>query len=84
MPVPDFQSFFKPILDIAADGQEHSLRDARQKVASLMQLSEKDLSEPLPSDIQIENSLFRKMLDVGGECSNKALRIGDVSRMALA
>ena len=28
MPVPDFQSFFKPLLDIAADGEEHSLREA--------------------------------------------------------
>jgi restriction endonuclease Mrr len=52
MPVPDFQSFFKPILDIASDGKEHSLREARQKVASLMQLSENELSEPLPSGIQ--------------------------------
>lgn len=52
MAVPDFQSFFKPILDIAADGQEHSLREARQNIASLMQLSEKELSERLPSGIQ--------------------------------
>jgi len=25
MAVPDFQSFFKPLLDIAADGKEHSI-----------------------------------------------------------
>jgi restriction system protein len=52
MPVPDFQSFFNPILDIASDGQEHSLREARQKVASMMKLSEIELSERLPSGMQ--------------------------------
>jgi hypothetical protein len=26
MAVPDFQSFFKPLLDLAADGKEHSRR----------------------------------------------------------
>jgi hypothetical protein len=25
MAVPDFQSFFKPLLDVAADGKEHSI-----------------------------------------------------------
>ena len=61
MPVPDFQSFFKPILDIPSDGQEHSSREARQKVAFLMQLSESDLSESLPSGNQtkFENRISR-------------------------
>jgi len=26
MPVPDFQSFFKTLLDVAADGKEHSMK----------------------------------------------------------
>lgn len=29
MPVPDFQSFFKPLLDVAADGNEHFMKEAR-------------------------------------------------------
>jgi len=29
MAVPDFQSFFKPLLEIAADGKEHTLKEAR-------------------------------------------------------
>ena len=33
MPVPDFQSFFKPLLEIATDGKEHSLKEAREKIA---------------------------------------------------
>lgn len=40
MPVPDFQSFFKPLLDIAADGEEHSLEEARNKLATVFQLSQ--------------------------------------------
>jgi len=44
MPVPDFQSFFKPLLDIASDGKEHSLKEAREIIAHNMQLSEEDAS----------------------------------------
>ena len=44
MPVPDFQSFFKPLLDIASDGKEHSLKEAREIIAQTMQLSEEDLA----------------------------------------
>jgi restriction system protein len=52
MSVPDFQSFFKPILDIAADNQEHSVKDAKTIIKSVMDLSEDDLSEMLPSGTQ--------------------------------
>lgn len=52
MPVPDFQSFFKPLLDIAADGEEHSLEEARNKLATVFQLSQDDISELLPSGRQ--------------------------------
>ena len=73
MPIPDFQSFFKPIFDSAADGQEYSLREVRQKVASLMQLS-----EPLLSGIQVGTSLPRKILTKDGECPGNALGIGNM------
>jgi restriction system protein len=52
MPVPDFQSFFMPLLNIAADCKEHSLKEARQKIASNMNLTEEELNEPLPSGTQ--------------------------------
>ena len=52
MAVPDFQSFFKPLLEIAADGKEHSLREARERIAKTMSISEQDLKELLPSGIQ--------------------------------
>ena len=52
MAVPDFQSFFKPLLDLAADGKEHSIQEAREVIAKVMALPEADLNELLPSGIQ--------------------------------
>jgi len=52
MAVPDFQSFFKPLLEIAADGREHSLREGRDRIAKEMGLSQADLGERLPSGTQ--------------------------------
>lgn len=52
MSVPDFQSFFKPLLDIAADGKEHSMKDARQEIAKVMALAEQDMKDLLPSGTQ--------------------------------
>lgn len=52
MAVPDFQSFFKPLLDVAGDGKEHSLKEARTIIASELKLSEEDLEERLPSGTQ--------------------------------
>ena len=52
MAVPDFQSFFKPLLDIAADGTEHSMIEARTRIAKVFNLTPDDLSELLPSGTQ--------------------------------
>ena len=52
MAVPDFQSFFKPLLDIAADTKEHSIKEAREKIAIAFRLSQEDLTERLPSGTQ--------------------------------
>ena len=52
MPIPDFQSFFKPLLDIAADGNEHSIRDVRDQIAHSMGITEADRTEKLASGTQ--------------------------------
>jgi restriction system protein len=52
MPVPDFQSFFRPLLDLAADGKEHSIQEARESIGKIMGLSEEDMNELLPSGTQ--------------------------------
>ena len=52
MAVPEFQSFFKPLLEFASDGREHSIAEAREALAEAMNLSQDDLSEVLPSGRQ--------------------------------
>ena len=52
MSLPDFQSFFKPLLEIASDGMEHSAKEARAEIAKKMNLTETELNELLPSGIQ--------------------------------
>ncbi len=52
MAVPDFQSFFTPLLDIANDGKEHSLKEARERIATQFNLTEEELTESIPSGTQ--------------------------------
>jgi restriction endonuclease Mrr len=54
MAVPDFQSFFKPLLDVALDGKEHSMKEAREIIARRMNIPEADLRELLPSGTFIQ------------------------------
>jgi len=52
MAVPDFQSFFKPLLDIASDGKEHSMKEVRERISIEFNLTQEDLRELLPSGTQ--------------------------------
>ncbi len=52
MAVPDFQSFMLPLLQMAADGREHSLAEARDVLAGGFKLSNTELQELLPSGRQ--------------------------------
>ena len=52
MAVPDFQSFFKPLLEFAGDGAEHSIREAREVMVGAMSLTTEDLAEVVPSGRQ--------------------------------
>jgi restriction system protein len=52
MSVPDFQSFLKPLLEIAIDGNIHTIKEAREIIAIRMGLKEEDLREVLPSGTQ--------------------------------
>ena len=53
MGVPDFQSFFKPLLEIAGDEKEHSIGEAREIIAKRFNLTEDELNERLPSVMSI-------------------------------
>ncbi len=52
MAVPDFQSFFLPMLQFASDGDIHSLKDAYASLAEHFNLSDTDRGEMLPSGAQ--------------------------------
>lgn len=52
MPVPNFQSFFKPLLQFTADGEEHSMKEINEKLAAKMKLTKEDILELVPSGVQ--------------------------------
>lgn len=52
MPVPDFQSLMRPMLEFASDGKDHSLKDAREELAKVFQLTEDEKKALLPSGRQ--------------------------------
>ena len=52
MPIPDFQSLMLPVLQLASDGKEHSLEEARGLLAERFGLTEPEREELLPSGRQ--------------------------------
>lgn len=56
MAVPDFQSFMLPVLQLAADGKEHSIRELHDCISKRMGLTDSDIEEKLPSGMQTKYS----------------------------
>ncbi len=52
MAIPDFQTIMLPLLQLASDSQEHSLREAYDRLADKFQLTEDERKELLPSGQQ--------------------------------
>lgn len=52
MPIPDFQSIMRPMLELAADGKQHSIVDAREELAEKFKLTEEERNLLLPSGRQ--------------------------------
>lgn len=52
MPIPDFQSFFLPLLLLASDGKIHSMRDAIETLSNQFNLSDEERKALLPSGTQ--------------------------------
>ncbi len=52
MPIPDFQSIMRPLLELASDGKEHSLAEARDQLARVFELSDEEQKSLLPSGRQ--------------------------------
>ena len=49
MPIPDYQSIVLPLLQLAQDGKDRSLRSAIETLGRELSLSDEELSEQLPS-----------------------------------
>ncbi len=52
MAVPGYQEFMLPLLKLASDGNEHTISEAMETLASQMSISEVDQDEMLPSGTQ--------------------------------
>ena len=52
MPIPDYQSFMKPLLELAGDREEHSLKEAYTALADRFGLTEDERNQLLPSGRQ--------------------------------
>ena len=52
MAIPDFQSIMLPLLRFAADGNEHSLREAIEGLSETFGLTDAEKNEFLPSGQQ--------------------------------
>lgn len=52
MAIPDYQKIFLPFLNLAGDGNEHSIGDARKELATHFNLTEDEVREMLPSGNQ--------------------------------
>ena len=52
MPIPDYQTFMRPILAALSDGQAWKLRDLYARLAAEFSLTDADLAEMLPSGRQ--------------------------------
>ncbi len=52
MPIPDYQMLMLPLLQLASDGKEHSMQEARAKLASEFGMTEEEQNTLLPSSGQ--------------------------------
>ncbi len=52
MAIPDYQSFFLPVLRLASDGKEHSTAELRERIATELKLSPEEIAQKLPSGAQ--------------------------------
>jgi len=52
MPIPNYQRFMYPLLELAADGEAHSMDEAYEVLAEKFNLTEEDRAELLPSGRQ--------------------------------
>ncbi len=90
MPIPDFQSCMRPLLDFVSDGEPHQLRDAYDSLSDFFELTQDERDQLLPSGRQtiIKNRIgwSRTFLQKAGLLSSPGrglLQITDLGLNAL-
>lgn len=60
MPIPEFQAFLLPALQLASDGEVHSVSESVETIAVIMHLDDTDRQELLPSGRQrrLDNRVY--------------------------
>jgi len=74
MPVPDFQTLMRPLLEEYATGGERPIADVRAALATRFELTEEELAERLPS------GLARTFVNRVGWATTYLYRVGLLSR----
>jgi restriction system protein len=69
MAIPDYQSLMLPLLRLLEDGQEHTVREAIDKLANEFDLTEEERKALLPSGRQ---TVFRNRVSWASTYLNKA------------
>jgi restriction system protein len=70
MPVPGYQEFMRPLLEVVSDGQDHNVREVYAEVADRLKLTETDREELIPSGTQ------RLLDNRAGWCKTYLLKAG--------
>lgn len=52
MPIPDFQTMMRPLMEFISDGQEHAMREALEHLSNVFKLSDQERNQLLPSGRQ--------------------------------
>jgi restriction system protein len=77
MAIPDYQMCMLPFLEVLADGQEHSIRDAEDRVAEHFSLTPDERAKMLPSGLQ---GIFRNRVGWARTYLKKAVLIDSPKR----
>jgi restriction system protein len=77
MAIPDYQSVMLPLLRLASDGSEHTLREAVEDMAEQFKLTEEERKELLPSGSQ---STFANRVGWARTYMNKAALLTSTRR----
>jgi restriction endonuclease Mrr len=67
--IPDFQTLMRPLLELASDGKEHAIGEARERLAQIFNLTDDEKKALLP----VASKLFLRTALRGREFTSAKL-----------